>query len=60
MLDKILKYVLKSKFKPHYKHYSSSDFKKKMYGHHPSKYGHSYYKKKHKLHGLFGKSYSSS
>ncbi|YCA09093.1 hypothetical protein M1D60_11810 [Bacillus sp. AK128] len=60
MLDKLFKYFLKSKSKSYYKHYSSSDFKKKPYGHHPSKYGHGYYKKKHKPTGFFGKSYSSS
>ncbi|MFZ3589966.1 hypothetical protein ACOI1C_11970 [Bacillus sp. DJP31] len=59
MLKKIIKALLKSK--SHSKHhYSSSDYKKKHYGQHPSSYGHGYYKKKHKSGGFFGKSYSSS
>jgi hypothetical protein len=64
MLKKIIKGLLKSqlhsKGRSHYKHYSSSGYKKrKHYGHHPSQYGHKYYKKKHKSSGFF-RSYSSS
>ena len=58
MLKKIIKGLLNSK--SHNKHYSSSGYKKrKHYGHHPSQYGHKYYKKKHKSSGFF-RSYSSS
>lgn len=58
MLKKILKEILKSKLSGKHR-YSSSDYKKKHYGHHPSKHGHQYYKKKHKFSGIF-KSFSSS
>jgi hypothetical protein len=60
MLKKIIKALIKSKLHSKH-HYSSSDLlKKKLYGHHPSKYGHKYYKKKHKSSFGFFKSFSSS
>jgi hypothetical protein len=59
MLKKIIKALLKGKLNSGKHHYSSSDYKKRHYGHNPSKYGHQFYKKKHKSGGFF-KSYSSS
>lgn len=60
MLRKILKSLISSKTShSHNRRYSSSDFKKRKSGYnHPSKYGHQYYKKKHKSSGFFS-SYSS-
>ncbi len=57
MLNKILKSLLDKK--SHGKH-SSSDFKRRKYSkhHHPSKYGHQYYKRKGKSSSFFS-SYSS-
>jgi hypothetical protein len=60
MFKKILKELLKSKIHSNKHHYSSSDYKKKLYGQHPSKYGHHHYKKKHKSGFGFFKSFSSS
>ncbi|WP_197089696.1 hypothetical protein [Bacillus sp. SA1-12] len=57
MLRKILKSIVSNKHS-HQRHYSSSDFKRRKSGYHPSKYGHQYYKKKHKSSGFFS-SYSS-
>ncbi|WP_226666708.1 hypothetical protein [Metabacillus litoralis] len=59
MIRKILKSLLSNKQHTNRRSYSSSDFKRKKYGsHHPSKYGHQHYKKKHKSSGFFS-SYSS-
>ncbi|MBM7602125.1 hypothetical protein JOC75_000095 [Metabacillus crassostreae] len=58
MIKKILKSLLTNK-QSHRRSYSSSDFKRRKYtNHHPSKYGHQHYKKKHKSSGFFS-SYSS-
>nr|WP_072579510.1 hypothetical protein [Bacillus weihaiensis] len=62
MIKKILKSILSSS-KPtqHRRSYSSSDVNHRKYGkpYHPSRYGHQYYKKKHKSSSRFSRSYSS-
>ncbi|MGD6815891.1 hypothetical protein [Metabacillus sp. 84] len=53
MLKKVLKSLLSQRKKQN--HGSGSGYKRGRFGQHPSKYGHSYYKKKHRS----SRSYSS-
>lgn len=59
MLKKIVKMLINQKSPYRHSHYSSSDYKKRHYGHHHAKYGHLHYKKK-KHRGSFFSSFFSS
>ncbi|WLR52815.1 hypothetical protein LC040_07960 [Bacillus tianshenii] len=58
MIEKIIKKLLGSSHKRHYRSYSSSDFRRRPRKSHPNKYGHHHYKRKGKS-SFFSSFYSS-